>query len=430
MTASLEPLATLSTNLLPAMLEHLPTASAVYRADGICLGSNHAFLTLQRQLPQDALRRWWREPSDYFVLADGSYLRRQRLDAQHQLISLVDDARHPAALAMVPVFNALRDGQSLFQAVISALRVTMGWRWLGVSRFLSGSDNECAKAEVLVLWDSDHFGASFQYELPGMPCAVVLEKRHFCHFDDVAELFPADLTARQIGARVYAGKVYSDDSGKPVGHLFALHDQPMPADERIETLFNVMTALLSAEWRVLGAETELKTARAAARTDGLTGLWNRRAFDEDMGSLEQQRRRQQEQDAMLMLIDLDGMKQINDNRGHDEGDKLLQQFAQQLATGCRRDDKAYRFGGDEFAVLLGNPVSPAVLQTRLSYSLQKLRDAGFTGVGASAGIAALSEAGGDRTQWFALADARLYQMKQQHRQRDGSLPSDNISPRE
>ncbi len=426
MTISPVTLTAPSATLLPAMLEHLPTASAVCSATGECLASNQAFRQLQELLQNDqlqvnALQAWWREQTDYFVLTDGSYLRRQWLDAGHQLITLIDDARHPAALAMVPVFNALREGQSLFQAVISALRATMGWRWLGVSRFLPDSGNDCAKAEVLVLWDSDHFGASFQYDLPGMPCAVVMEKRHFCRFDEVAELFPADLTARQIGARVYAGKVYSDDTGKPVGHLFALHDQPMPTDDRIETLFNVMTALLSAEWRVLGAETELKTARAAARTDGLTGLWNRRAFDEDIAVLEQQRRRQQDQDAMLMLIDLDGMKQINDSRGHDEGDKLLQQFAQLLATGCRRDDKAYRFGGDEFAVLLGNLTSPAVLQTRLSYSLQKLREAGFSNIGASAGIAALSEAGNDKTQWFALADARLYQMKQQHRQR-GATP--------
>lgn len=409
-------------NLVSAMLAHLPTASAIFSTAGDCLASNQGFRQIREQMQDNsgqraALERWWHESSEYFVLADGSYLRRQNLDDQHQLITLVDDARHPAALAMVPVFNALREGQSLFQAVISALQASMGWRWLGVSRFLPDGEHDCARAEVLVLWDQDHFGAGFHYELPGMPCAVVLEKRHFCRFDEVADLFPADTMARQIGARVYAGKVYSDETGKPLGHLFALHDQPMPSDERIETLFNVMTALLSAEWRVLGAETELKTARAAARTDGLTGLWNRRAFDEDIGALvHANRRRSQDHDAMLMLIDLDGMKQVNDSRGHDDGDKLLQKFSQLLATGCRRDDKAYRFGGDEFAVLLGNTVSPAVLQTRLNYSVQKLREAGFTSIGASAGIAALSEAQGDQTNWFALADARLYQMKNQRRQ--------------
>ena len=411
----------LPTTLLPAMLSLQPAATAIWRADGQCVARNAAFAALIAALETQAdthaaLQQWWRASDDYFVLGDGSYLRRQRLDDHHYLISLIDDARHPAALAMGPVFDALRDGLSLFQAAVSGLRQSLGWRWLGVSRFLPGKASDCDRAEILVLWDTDHFAAGFEYELPGMPCAVVLEKRHYCRFDDVVELFPSDVIARNLGAHVYAGKVYSDDVGKPLGHLFALHDQPVPTDERIETLFNVMTALLSAEWRALGAESELKTARAAARTDALTGLWNRRAFDEDLAALEQHGRRQQDQDAILMLIDLDGMKQINDQYGHDAGDKLLQNFGQQLATGCRRSDRAYRFGGDEFAVLLGNSVSPAVLQTRLNYGMQKLRESGFAGVGASAGIASLKEAGGDRTQWFALADARLYQMKNLHRQ--------------
>ena len=399
-----------------ALLSAYPQPAAVFRADGGAVAENAGFAMLLPRLAGTDWRQWLAQQSDYWVLPDGSYLRRQWLDEHHQLLSLVDDARHPAAQAMVPVFEALRDGLSLFQAAVSALRSSLGWRWLGVSRFLPGPSSDCDRAEILVLWDTDHFAAGFEYDLPGMPCAVVLEKRHFCRFDDVVELFPADVIARNIGARIYAGKVYSDDSGKPLGHLFALHDQPLPSDERIETLFNVMTALLSAEWRALGAEAELKTARAAARTDALTGLWNRRAFDEDIAALAQHGRRHNDQDAMLMLIDLDGMKHVNDTCGHDEGDKLLQAFSQQLAMGCRRSDRAYRFGGDEFAVLLGNSVSPAVLQTRLSYSMNKLREAGFTGIGASAGIAALSEATGDRTQWFALADARLYQMKQQHRQ--------------
>lgn len=399
-----------------ALLAANPQPSAVFGPDKVLVAENVGFQTLRARLGADGWQQWLGEHDDYWVLPDGSYLRRQRLDPQHQLISLVDDARHPAALAMVPVFEALRDGLSLFQAAVSALRRSLGWRWLGVSRFLPGKASDCDRAEILVLWDTDHFAAGFEYDLPGMPCAVVMEKRHFCRFDDVIDLFPRDQMARQIGAHVYAGKVYSDETGKPLGHLFALHDQPVPVDERIETLFNVMTALLSAEWRALGAEAELKTARAAARTDALTGLWNRRAFDEDSDAMVRQHRRRDDNDAMLMLIDLDGMKQINDRYGHDHGDQLLQLFGQLLATGCRRNDRAYRFGGDEFAVLLGNSVSPAILQTRLNYGVSKLREAGFDGVGASAGIAALSEASGDRTQWFALADARLYQMKQQRRQ--------------
>lgn len=403
--------------LYQALIAAFPQAAAIYSAAGDCLASNAAFLPLRAALDNSDGKLWLASTNtSNFLTQEGHCLHRHMLTSDHQLVSQIPTTLDTAAASLLPVFHALREGQSLFQAVVSALRDALGWRWIGVTRFLTDGDGSCSQVEVLVLWDSDHFGATMQYELPGMPCAVVLEKRQFCRFDEVADLFPQDTTAKAIGARVYAGKIYTDAQGVPLGHLFALHDEMPAHDPHIEDVFTVMAALLSAEWRALGAETELRAARAAARTDALTGLWNRRAFDEDIAALEQHGRRQQDHDAMLMLIDLDGMKKINDRDGHDRGDQLLSQFGQLLATGCRRSDRAYRFGGDEFALLLGNTVSPAVLQTRLSYNVQKLRDAGFAGIGASAGIAALSEANGQLTQWFALADARLYQMKSHHHQ--------------
>ena len=399
-------------SLSPALIAAFPDPAALYRA-GELGSANASFLQLLGGLNPSLWQAWLASEDPELRLLDGRRLHRRALPDGWLLIQ-ASGMRLAPELAMLPLFHALREGQSLFQAVVTALQQSLRWRWVGVTRFLNNETGQCDQVEVLVLWDGDHFGPSFQYQLAGMPCAVVLEKRQFCRFDEVADLFPNDHTARKLGARLYAGKIYSDDSGTPLGHLFALHDELLPTEPETEAIFNVMTALLSAEWRALGAETELRAARAAARTDALTGLWNRRAFDEDLAALEQHGRRQDDQDAILMLIDLDGMKQINDQHGHDTGDKLLQSFGQQLATGCRRSDRAYRFGGDEFAVLLGNSVSPAVLQTRLNYSMQKLRENGFDSVGASAGIAALSEASGDKTQWFALADARLYQMKQQH----------------
>jgi len=400
--------------LYQALISAFPHAAAIYTPMGALQVCNQPFQLILPSLVNADAHRWLCQGNDDFPLGDGQHLRRQSLTAEHQLVSQLPDPLGAATETLLPVFRALREGQSLFQAVVSALRDALRWRWLGVTRFLPDSNGVCSRVEVLVLWDTDHFAATFQYDLPGMPCAVVLEKRQCCRFEEVADLFPADTTAKTMGARIYAGKVYADANGTPLGHLFALHDEIPVPDRRIEMLFDVMSALLSAEWRALGAETELRAARAAARTDALTGLWNRRAFDEDIAAQIQHGRRQQDHDAMLMLIDLDGMKQINDSQGHDQGDRMLNLFAQQLATGCRRSDRAYRFGGDEFALLLGNTVSPAVLQTRLNYSLNKLRDAGFPGIGASAGVAALSETAGDSATWFSLADARLYQMKNKH----------------
>jgi diguanylate cyclase (GGDEF)-like protein len=85
--------------------------------------------------------------------------------------------------------------------------------------------------------------------------------------------------------------------------------------------------------------------------DPLTGLYNRRYFDD---SLENQIAiaRRYDRELSLVLFDLDNFKRINDEQGHEAGDAALQQFADLLSSSCRAADIACRYGGDEFAVLL------------------------------------------------------------------------------
>lgn len=88
-----------------------------------------------------------------------------------------------------------------------------------------------------------------------------------------------------------------------------------------------------------------------ARTDALTGLYNRRAFGERADALQLQAQRDR-QPSSILLIDVDGFKQINDGRGHAAGDAALRHLASALRQGLRASDVAARLGGDEFAVLL------------------------------------------------------------------------------
>jgi diguanylate cyclase (GGDEF)-like protein len=89
----------------------------------------------------------------------------------------------------------------------------------------------------------------------------------------------------------------------------------------------------------------------ASRTDPLTGMYNRRAFDDELqrrlNRLDRDRRR-----AALLYVDLDNFKTVNDLRGHDVGDEALRHLADILRTNTRSTDLLARLGGDEFAVLL------------------------------------------------------------------------------
>lgn len=86
-------------------------------------------------------------------------------------------------------------------------------------------------------------------------------------------------------------------------------------------------------------------------TDGLTGLHNQRHFYNELDK-EMERSKRQHTTLSLLLFDLDDFKVFNDIHGHLEGDKVLKNVAQAVLKSIRRMDSAYRYGGDEFTVIL------------------------------------------------------------------------------
>lgn len=92
--------------------------------------------------------------------------------------------------------------------------------------------------------------------------------------------------------------------------------------------------------------------------DPLTGLPNRRLLEDRIGSAIEHARRNRSHVAM-MYIDLDGFKEVNDTRGHDYGDALLQMVSDRLVSASRGEDTVARIGGDEFMVVLGELNDPA-----------------------------------------------------------------------
>jgi diguanylate cyclase (GGDEF)-like protein len=95
---------------------------------------------------------------------------------------------------------------------------------------------------------------------------------------------------------------------------------------------------------------ELRKLGQAVLTDGLTGLRNHRAFQEDLRS-ESSRATRSELPLSVAMIDIDDFKVINDTKGHARGDAVLAQLGT-LMTVLRSEDRAYRVGGDEFPLIL------------------------------------------------------------------------------
>ena len=119
-----------------------------------------------------------------------------------------------------------------------------------------------------------------------------------------------------------------------------------------------LSDLLAVVWHNLHL---YEQSQVAARADGLTGLANYRGFAAQLGK-EVTRARRYGTGLSLILLDVDGLKQINDAHGHQAGDWVLQGVAVRMAAGIRDLDLAARFGGDEFAVILPNTQIEAASQ--------------------------------------------------------------------
>lgn len=170
--------------------------------------------------------------------------------------------------------------------------------------------------------------------------------------------------------------------------------------------------------------TDLVRARDEVLLDPLTGVLNRRGFDQRLAALVRQRA-EDARSHSLVMIDIDHFKKVNDTHGHVVGDQVIRGLAELLRRSVPEgEQRVARYGGEEFAVLLpgiseaeGVRLADAV---RRQVGAMKIRDRRtqrvLTQVTISAGVAALAPED-DPTNWVARADAALYQSKQAGRDR-------------
>ena len=162
--------------------------------------------------------------------------------------------------------------------------------------------------------------------------------------------------------------------------------------------------------------------RHQASSDSLTGLANHRRLFEALHA-EICRSKRTEREFSLLLLDLDGLKEINDRNGHQAGDRALCRLARVLADSCRSVDTAARQGGDEFALVL--PETGAAAATLVGQRLCRLlaEDGEQPKLSVSVGIASFPKEANTIGTLIYAADRALYAMKEK---RPGAARSTHV----
>ena len=192
-----------------------------------------------------------------------------------------------------------------------------------------------------------------------------------------------------------------------------LEDDPDAFAVAVERLADAAGALQAAAVEEL-VRNRSRELESQANTDALTGLYNLRYLQREIGRLLDLYRRYEHPFAVL-LMDVDGLKRINDAHGHAAGDRLLVQVAMSIRRSIRTVDTPARLGGDEFCVLAPeqDAAGATVIAERLAKAVQEEAAAPDSPppVGISIGVVACPAHGDEADALIELADRAMYRAK-------------------
>lgn len=190
---------------------------------------------------------------------------------------------------------------------------------------------------------------------------------------------------------------------------------PSTREETEQALRLALVAMTEAQKRIERQEQRIRDLESLSQTDELTGLANRRGFDHALGRALAHAKRAR-LGGVLLMIDLDHFKDVNDTYGHAAGDALLQAVGTALLDEVRETDTVARIGGDEFVVLMPDldPKAASLRAHALSQRLNRESIAwrgGTLRIQASVGSVAFEHDLDNADEVMDLADREMYRVK-------------------
>ena len=265
-----------------------------------------------------------------------------------------------------------------------------------------------------VLGTSDHWRSFYDEPRPILADLVIQNRT-----DEIRQLYPRQLNDSPSGSHLCAESWC--DMPRAGRRYLAADASPILDDA------GALVAVVQTLRDLTDEKTALMKLEQLATRDGLTGLANRRCFDDTLYA-EWARAMRQKQPLSLLMVDVDNFKAYNDANGHLGGDECLKRIAGAVASEMRANDLVARYGGEEFAVILPNQSlkGAAIVAERIRCRVERLQ---VPNLGAAAGhvtvsigaATALAAPDNSASQLVGTADAALYRAKHMGRNRI-SLP--------
>lgn len=268
--------------------------------------------------------------------------------------------------------QALGSFEQAGRAVLKFLHQRFGFQFWAITRV--ESDN-------LILLQAEDHGYGFK---PGKVmcwanslCSIMAAGRgpRIAPKTDEVEIYAQAPIIQRVPVKAYVGQPIVWEDGTLFGTLCALDPAPQPDDIKqeeplITLLGDLLSHILQNELKQQEQARRLERFKAEALTDELTQLYNRRGW-EQLLQAEEERSRRYGHSSAVYVIDLDGLKTVNDSHGHHAGDQLIQRAAQVLRHTVRAKDVIARLGGDEFGILTleTNQAEAAILLERIQQAL-------------------------------------------------------------
>ncbi len=218
---------------------------------------------------------------------------------------------------------------------------------------------------------------------------------------------------QQVPIGAYIGVPVTRKNGTLFGTLCAIDPEPQSSSivndqSLIEIIARLIGTVLESDLKILEQTRKLERFRQQAMMDSLTGLLNRRGWEQAVKT-EESRAKRYGNSVAVFILDLDHLKMINDSQGHSVGDALLKSTAEVLKEVTRENDIIARLGGDEFGIIAieCNQAGSQALYSTITQTLSARNIAASTGK-------SLRDPPQGMAKAVEMADKEMYEQKKQH----------------